>query len=140
MRLFLFILFSTFAVGFTTAQSVSFNHAYQQFPSVPKGFLEAYAFTHTRMVPIDAQETTPCSGMPLPYGIMGVFADGKGYFNENGKLIGKLSRIGINEKKIRFLCKYLPLQRPAIRFYAFGKQAKIPVKQRRKKYMVSWLF
>lgn len=50
MRLFLFILFSTFAVGFTTAQSVSFNHAYQQFPSVPKGFLEAYAYTHTRMV------------------------------------------------------------------------------------------
>jgi hypothetical protein len=37
--------------------------------------------------------------MPLPYGIMGVFADGKGYFNENGKLIGKLSRIGINEQK-----------------------------------------
>jgi len=99
MRLFLFILFSTFAIGFTTAQSVSFNHAYQQFPSVPKGFLEAYAYTHTRMVPIDAQETTPCSGMPLPYGIMGVFADGKGYFNENGKLIGKLSRIGINDQK-----------------------------------------
>ncbi len=99
MRLLFSLLIPFFTLGLTFAQSVSFHSAYQQFPTIPRGFLEAYAFTHTRMVPIDAQEITPCSGIPLPYGIMGVFADGNGYFNENGKLIGKLSHIGIVEQK-----------------------------------------
>jgi N-acetyl-anhydromuramyl-L-alanine amidase AmpD len=81
------------------SQGAFFNAAYQQNPNIPKGFLEAISYTHTRMVPIKTNEINGCNGMPLPYGIMGLFEDGFGYFIENGKRIATLSGISIQQQK-----------------------------------------
>lgn len=78
---------------------VSFADAYIQHPTIPKGLLEAVAHTRTRMSVID-QETTPsCSGMPLPFGIMGLFENGNSYFIENARVVASLSQISIAEQK-----------------------------------------
>lgn len=86
-----FPLFSQFAS--------SFQNAYQSFPNIPKGFLEAVSFQNTRCQNIGPNELQSCSGIPLPYGIMGLFDDGGNYFIENGKRIGKLSGISVGEQK-----------------------------------------
>ena len=62
------------------SQAVHFSAAYQQHPEIPRGFLEAISYTHTRFSPINPEESLSCSGMPLPFGIMGVFDHGNGYF------------------------------------------------------------
>ena len=93
MRLYIF-----FIIGFASSvfsQSNPFTSAYQQIPELPKGVLEALAYTNTRMQVIDDQETPSCSGQVLPYGIMGLFENGGDYFIENGAIIAKLSGISI---------------------------------------------
>lgn len=94
---FIYLIFALQINAFS--QGAYFNSAYQQYPNIPKGFLEAISFTHTRMEPITNDAIEGCSGMPIPYGIMGLFDDGRGYFIENGKRIEKLSGIPILEQK-----------------------------------------
>ena len=55
-------------------QNNLFADAYVSCPSLPKGILEAVAFCNTRMnsLPNNAES---CSGMPIPFGIMGLFDD-----------------------------------------------------------------
>jgi hypothetical protein len=75
------------------------SSTYNRFPSLPRGILEAVAFTNTRLQEIPTDESPSCSGMPLPYGIMGVFANGAGYFRENGKFIARLSGITVSQQQ-----------------------------------------
>lgn len=76
-----------------------FSSTYQRFPDLPRGILEAVAFTNTRIQVIPVDEPPSCSGMPLPYGIMGVFDEGEGYFKENGRIIERLSGISISQQR-----------------------------------------
>ena len=102
MRYIIILLIGVYTSMYTFSQEQNegfFNAAYLQLSEVPRGTLEAVSFTNTRMVEIKSTDVNSCSGLPLPYGIMGVFDDGKNYFLENGKLIGKLSRISISQQK-----------------------------------------
>ena len=81
------------------SQAVNFSTAYQQHPEIPSGFLEAISYTHTRFHDLSNEEQISCAGIPIPYGIMGVYEDGQNYFIENGKRIESLSGISISTQK-----------------------------------------
>ena len=81
------------------SQAVNFSTAYQQHPEIPRGFLEAISYTHTRFYDPSNEEQISCAGIPIPYGIMGVYEDGQNYFIENGKRIESLSGISISTQK-----------------------------------------
>jgi N-acetyl-anhydromuramyl-L-alanine amidase AmpD len=83
---------------FSFAQSSAFQSAYNAQPSIPKGLLEAIAWSNTRMVHLN-NPMESCSGMPAAYGILGLFDDGKDYFLENGKLVAELSGISVQAQK-----------------------------------------
>ncbi|PKR79851.1 hypothetical protein CW751_12915 [Brumimicrobium salinarum] len=84
---------------FSIGQTLPFNQAYQAHPNVPQGVLETVAWTRTHMQNIDESFAASCTGMPKPYGVMGVFDDGANYFYENGKYIAQLSNISVAEQK-----------------------------------------
>jgi hypothetical protein len=79
-------------------QNNLFNDAYDACPGIPKGILEAVAYCNTHMNPPLSNVET-CSGMPIPFGIMGLFENGNGYFNENAKMVAKKSGISVDEQK-----------------------------------------
>lgn len=89
----LFILICSFGQS-----QVNFQQAYQNSPLVPSGLLEAVAWTNTRMVHLE-NVTEGCSGIPVPYGIMGLHDDGKDYFLKNGELVANLSGVSISAQK-----------------------------------------
>jgi hypothetical protein len=70
-----------------------FNAAYQQFPSIPKGVLEAVAFNNTRFTHITHTSTASesCNGVPNAYGVMGLTLNGQDYFYDNLTLITQLT-------------------------------------------------
>lgn len=68
-----------------------FEQAYAENPSLPKGVLEAVAFTQTRFNHIEPSEGGSCVGMPQAFGVMGLIADGKNYFRGNLHLVAELS-------------------------------------------------
>jgi N-acetyl-anhydromuramyl-L-alanine amidase AmpD len=75
-----------------------FSEAYQLYPDVPKGLLEAVAYSNTHIRHITpAIEPASCSGMPFFYGVMGLVLDGKNYFRENLKQVSTLSGISTQE-------------------------------------------
>jgi len=61
--------------------------------------LEAVAYTQTHIRHIGGGEQVSCTGMPLASGVMGLFADGKGYFRENLRLVARLS--DVSEERIK---------------------------------------
>ncbi|MFT7157952.1 MAG: hypothetical protein ACI8Q1_002977, partial [Parvicella sp.] len=67
---------------FNTYQS-EMDVAYQMFPSVPKGVLEAWSFTTTHFSHLDESIQEGCSGLPKTYTVFGLTDDGKGYFRES---------------------------------------------------------
>ena len=73
-----------------------FSKAYIQYTDVPKGILEAVAFTTTRINHI-TNATKSCVGVPKVYGVMGLTLNGQGYFKNNLKYVSKISRISIDE-------------------------------------------
>ena len=78
--------------------SNSFKKAYALNPSIPKGILEAVAFTQSRfthLVPVDEKS---CIDYPNAYGIMGLILDGKNYFRNNLVKVSQLS--GYSESEI----------------------------------------
>lgn len=81
----------------TNVYSVYFNNAYALYPDIPKGTLEAVAFTNTRFTHLGSNEAESCAGMPRAYGVMGLILDGKNYFSDNLKLISTLSGYSQNE-------------------------------------------
>ncbi|MCB9234335.1 MAG: N-acetylmuramoyl-L-alanine amidase [Bacteroidia bacterium] len=69
-----------------------FAEAYALYPAVPKGMLEAVAFSRTRMQHITPDPTQPsCTGIPQVFGVMGLVEDGKGYFRNNLQKVASLS-------------------------------------------------
>lgn len=76
--------------------SISCHQAYLAFPSLPKGVLEATAFTQTRMSYIEDAELEACSGLPKSHGYFGMIANGKGYFKANVRLVSQLSGLSIS--------------------------------------------
>ncbi len=74
-----------------TPYAADFADAYRRYPIIPRGMLEAVAYTQTHIRHITAADGQSCTGMPLPAGVMGLFADGKGWYRENLTLIAKLS-------------------------------------------------
>lgn len=76
-----------------------FEKAYLLYPDIPKGLLEAVAFTNTRISHLDASLEESCSGLPRPWGVMGLIEDGKGYFRNNLNLISALSGIPADQLK-----------------------------------------
>lgn len=79
--------------------AADFAEAYRRYPAIPKGMLEAVAYTQTHIRHIGATEQPSCTGMPLPSGVMGLFADGQGYFRANLRTVATLS--GISEDLIK---------------------------------------
>lgn len=92
----LLLLFTFTAFG--QSNSVNFNSIYNEFPLVPKGMLESVAWTNTHMRHLENTQVS-CTGMPQPYGIMGLHDNGQGYFLENGKKVAKLSGITVATQK-----------------------------------------
>ena len=70
-----------------------FDDAYREYPTVPRGMLEAVAFQYTRFSPnirMDTVETDP-SEIPRAYSVMGLTLHGKGVFRENARLLAETS-------------------------------------------------
>ena len=69
----------------------SFKKAYSLYPSIPKGLLEAVAFTQTHFMHLDNSTQPSCIGYPKAYGVMGLILDGKNYFRNNLVKVSQLS-------------------------------------------------
>ena len=70
-----------------------FEEAYRDYPTLPRGVLEAVAFQYTRFDPnvrMDTAEVDP-SEIPRTYSIMGLTLHGKGFFRENARLLAAQS-------------------------------------------------
>jgi hypothetical protein len=74
-----------------------FDKAYNQYPSIPKGMLEAVSHTMTHFKHIDINEPESCSGLPRVYGVMGLTLDGKNYFRNNLISVSKISGYTTND-------------------------------------------
>lgn len=75
-----------------------FDDAYRTFPTLPRGVLEAVAFTYTRFY--ENQNDTienDVNAIPLTYSVMGLTLHGKGVFRENLRLVSSLSKIPVAE-------------------------------------------
>ena len=103
--LFISIVLVTGRFSAATFESINqyndfFQKAYVAYPAVPKGILEAIAFSNTRIEHIVHDSLTPesCTGIPKAYGVMGLTLDGKNYFRNNLKYVSQLS--GIDEQTI----------------------------------------
>jgi len=96
-----------------------FEEAYQRYPTIPSGLLEAVAYTNSRMQHLRPEEMQPsCQGLPAYYGVMGLIEDGKGYFNNTLPKISRLSGYTIEEIKedpriniLAYAAAYSALQR-----------------------------
>ncbi|GAA4053575.1 hypothetical protein GCM10022409_45630 [Hymenobacter glaciei] len=87
------------AISAETPYAADFAAAYRQYPEIPRGMLEAVAYTQTHIRHISADEQPSCTGMPLPFGVMGLVAEGKNYFRANLPLVASLS--GVSEEEIK---------------------------------------
>ncbi|MCD6067844.1 MAG: N-acetylmuramyl-L-alanine amidase, negative regulator of AmpC, AmpD [Bacteroidetes bacterium] len=76
-----------------------FYQAYVLHPSIPKGMLEAIAFTQSRFSNIQPAEYGSCTGMPQTYSVMGLVEDGKNYFRNNLQTVAALSGYTAEEIK-----------------------------------------
>lgn len=92
------------------AYQADFEAAYNLYPAIPKGFLEAYAYHNTRLTQLRGDQQESCSGMPLYYGVMGLVRDGKSYFRNN--LIHIAGLRGLSAESM--------LQSPATEIQAFA--------------------
>ncbi|MCU0433104.1 MAG: N-acetylmuramoyl-L-alanine amidase [Bacteroidia bacterium] len=68
-----------------------FNEAYQRYPNLPRGCLEAVAFVNTRFQHLDASVPESCTGMPRAWSVMGLIEDGKGWFRPTLQIVAKTS-------------------------------------------------
>lgn len=70
-----------------------FEAAYQEYPTVPRGVLEAVAFQYTRFTPnvvMDTVEADPAE-IPRTYSVMGLTLHGKGVFRENARQLAAIT-------------------------------------------------
>jgi len=73
-----------------------FDEAYIMYPDIPKGVLEAVAYTTTRFQHINNLQPS-CTGIPAAYGVMGLTLDGQNYFRNNLNQVSQLSGISVND-------------------------------------------
>ncbi|MES2593213.1 MAG: N-acetylmuramoyl-L-alanine amidase [Bacteroidota bacterium] len=109
------LLFIAFAFTFSTSElfsktdksdeivvnnyTSSFNAAYQQYPEIPRGILEAVSFCNTHFTHLQHVSAEPegCSGIPNAYGLMGLTLDGQHYFANNLVTVSNLSGFSVDE-------------------------------------------
>lgn len=75
------------------------NVAYQQYPNVPKGILEAVSYKMTHFSHLDESTPASCFGLPRVYGVMGLTENGEGYFRSNLNLVAQLSGYSVTDIK-----------------------------------------
>lgn len=78
---------------------LQFKKAYSLNPSVPKGILEAIAFTQSRFTHLDEAQEESCVGYPRTFGVMGLVENGKNYFRNNLIYISQLSGYSVEDIK-----------------------------------------
>lgn len=78
-----------------------FELAYKRNPLIPKGLIEAVAFSYTRLQHHEYNSDSPesCIGLPRTYSIMGLTENGKGFFKNNLKYVSVLSGYSKDELK-----------------------------------------
>ncbi len=92
-----------------------FEEAYQKYASIPKGVLEAIAYTRTRIRHISPEPS--CVDVPRTYGVMGLVEDGLGYFENTLGKVAELSGYAVEDIKrdprvniLAFAAAYAQLQ------------------------------
>lgn len=69
---------------FPHTYDIFFKKAYETYPNIPVGILEAVAYTNTRMMHLEPHRMAEsCIGLPKAHGVMGLIEDGKGWFRNN---------------------------------------------------------
>lgn len=101
------------------------QHAYEEFPLLPKGILEASSFTQTRFDHLSGTQQESCSGLPQSFGYFGMIADGKGYFKENLSLVAGISKFSENEIKSNSQTEVLAYAKTLNHFYSKVKSQKL---------------
>ncbi len=94
------LLFTLTVTLFLRAQNTyqsEFNLAYQQYPDIPRGMLEAVSYTQTHFRHIGIFEEPSCSGLPQALTVMGLVEDGKSYFRNNLETVSRLSSYSKND-------------------------------------------
>ncbi len=98
-------------IQITNPYQAEFESAYQANASIPRGILEAFAYTNTHIKQLTANTPESCIGIPRAYGVMGLTLDGKNYFRNNLVFISNLSGISVEEI----------IENPAANIMAFAK-------------------
>ncbi|NPA33652.1 MAG: hypothetical protein GXO48_01825 [Chlorobi bacterium] len=77
---------------------IYFQEAYQLYPSIPRGLLEAISFEISRWNHFTpSEEAHSHLGMPQPYGVMGLVYDTSGFFRSNLLIIAEISGYSIDD-------------------------------------------
>ncbi len=81
--------------GATQLYKTYFDNAYNLYPNIPRGVLEAVAYGNTHIYHIvhNPGEFESCTGLPKVYGVMGLTLDGQNYFNNNLVYVSNLSGV-----------------------------------------------
>ena len=103
--------FSQSSIFVENKYSSNFEEAYNLFPDIPKGILEAVSFTNTRFEHIDSTFAESCTGMPKSLGVMGLVLEGKNYFRNNLLYISELTGYSLHDI----------INLPEINIFAFAK-------------------
>ncbi len=104
MRAFLLFLFFIISLAvFSQSNKLPINNyqqefanAYNQYPDVPGGLLEAVSYTMTRFNHIQ-NPIGSCVGLPKTYGVMGLTLDGQNYFKNNLNYVSQVSGIPVTD-------------------------------------------
>ncbi len=117
MRLFyLTLLFSfCFSLGLEAQKAFEFTprhdyddifaEAYDKYPEIPKGILEAVAYTQTRIRHIEHEHRghdhthQSCLGLPEYFGVMGLIEDGQGWFDNTLSIAARNSSFTASQMK-----------------------------------------
>lgn len=77
----------------------AFAQAYNQYPEIPHGVLEAAAYNRSNIRFLGETELESCTGLPKSLGVYGLVEDGKGYFRNTLQLVSDLSGYSVTEIK-----------------------------------------
>lgn len=66
-----------------------FEEAYWRYPNIPRGLLEAAAYSASRLTNLqpNGNSANNCNGMPARYGLFGLVENGQGYFINNLQVV-----------------------------------------------------
>lgn len=78
-----------------------FKEAYWRYPNIPRGVLEAAAYSASRMTNLQPSSTNTgnCTGMPQRYGLYALIENGRGYFKNNLLTVCKTGNITPDQYK-----------------------------------------